>query len=144
MQSKGEHKNMEKKRVKERVQLLFSARGEVRVLKSTCCLFYCPLGGERNTTSVLNTRKHMACTLFVDDIQLFERSLQVKDLFLTVTLVFWCICLPPSWPLPLTITFAIAVCIIYLQLILQLPYSVSPLFIILINYSMMRASDMIP
>lgn len=143
-QSKGEHKNMEKKRVKERVQLLFSARGEVRVLKSTCCLFYCPLGGERNTTFVLNTRKQMACTLFVDDIQLFERSLQVKDLFLTVTLVFWCICLPPSWPLPLTITFAIAVCIIYLQLILQLPYSVSPLFIILINYSMMRASDMVP
>lgn len=31
-------------------------------------------GGKRNRTFVLDTRNHMACSLFVDDLQLFERT----------------------------------------------------------------------
>lgn len=37
-------------------------------------LLYWPLGGKANRTFVLDTRNHMACSLFVDDPLLFERA----------------------------------------------------------------------
>jgi len=42
------------------------------------------LWGEMNRTFVLNRGNHMVCTLFIEDPQLFERTLWVTDLCLLI------------------------------------------------------------
>lgn len=121
VQNREEHRNMqEQERGRKRRMVCTFTHGDL--LRRAWCVVESTLfvllafRGKRNRTFVLDRWNHMACSLFVDDPQLFERASWVTDLCLVLSHQFagLFICFSPNMSLLFLLRINLCCCCVLL------------------------------